>query len=425
MIDTDVLKQMVEKQITETVNNHVYGVLTSTEWAKPLEDKILKYTQDRILTKFANSTTMPEILEAVKTTVAELFADGKVPGVAEFVNLDLVKITVDQEVDRITRTAVAELFTDAVWLEKIEKTLNQMVVRRTVETIGSIDINTVIHQRVDENMDKLKIELLNNFSSTGIDDQATSCQLTILDETTVIENTLTARAAKFVESVTVKDLAVTGSINTDNKSWNVLAADISAKTLKQLDQEWKDRLVEQVAEEIKRNGIKFDTVTIDDQPLIAGNQLARTITQSNLQKVGRLQDLTVEGETSLNETVIVVKKRLGVNTEHPDSALNVWDEEISISAGKYKNQEAYIGTSRDQALNIGVNKLPQLTIGTDGVTAVKKLRVAQYMIGHGTTVPNYSGTKGDIIFNADPMPGQPFAWVCLGAYKWKTLRAVE
>jgi len=205
----------------------------------------------------------------------------------------------------------------------------------------------------------------------------------------------------------------------------VLAADISAKTLKQLDQEWKDRLVEQVAEEIKRNGIKFDTVTIDDQPLIAGNQLARTITQSNLQKVGRLQDLTVEGETSLNETVIVVKKRLGVNTEHPDSALNVWDEEISISAGKYKNQEAYIGTSRDQALNIGVNKLPQLTIGTDGVTAVKKLRVAQYMIGHGTTVPNYSGTKGDIIFNADPMPGQPFAWVCLGAYKWKTLRAVE
>jgi len=425
MIDTDVLKQMVEKQITETVNNHVYGVLTSTEWAKPLEDKILKYTQDRILTKFANSTTMPEILEAVKTTVAELFAAGTVPGVAEFVNLDLIKTTVDHEVDRITRTAVAELFTDVVWLEKIEKTLNQMVVRRTVETIGSIDINTVIHQRVDENMARLKVELLENFSSTGIDDQATSCQLTILDETIVVENTLTARAAKFVESVTVKDLAVTGSINTDNKSWNVLAADISAKTLKQLDQDWKDRLVGQVADEIKRNGIKFETVTINNEPLLAGNQLARTITQSNLQKVGRLQDLIVDGETSLNETVIVVKKRLGINTEHPDSALNVWDEEVSISAGKYKNQEAYIGTSRDQALNIGVNKLPQLTIGTDGVTSVKKLRVAQHMIGHGTTVPNYSGTKGDIIFNADPMPGQPFAWVCLGAYKWKTLRAVE
>ena len=425
MIDTDVITRMIEQQIAETVNDHVYGVLTSTEWSKPLEDKILKYTQYRILSKFANSTTMPEILEAVKTSVAELFAAGTVPGVAQFVNNDLIKTTVDQEVDRITRTAVAELFTDVVWLEKIEKTLNQIVVHRTVATIGSIDINTVIHQRVDENMAKLKIELLNNFSSTGIDDQSTSCQLTILDETTVIENTLTARAAKFVDSVTVKDLAVTGSINTDNQSWNVLAADISAKTLKQLDQDWKDRLVEQVAEEIKKNGIKFDNVTVDDQLLVVGNQLARTITQSNLQKVGRLRDLTVEGETSLNETVVVVKKRLGVNTEHPDSALNVWDEEISISAGKYKNQEAYIGTSRDQALNIGVNKLPQLTIGTDGITAVKKLRVAQYMIGHGTTVPNYSGTKGDIVFNADPMPNGAFAWVCLGNYKWKTLKAVE
>lgn len=425
MIDKDVLTQMVEKQITETVNNHVYGVLTSTDWAKPLEDKILTYTQDRILSKFANSTTMPEILEAVKTSVAKLFDDGLVPGVAQFVDNTLIKTTVDQEVDRITRDAIAELFTDEVWLEKIEKTLNQIVIRRTVETIGSIDINTVIHQRVDENMARLKIELLENFASTGIDDQATSCQLTILDETTVVENTLTARAAKFVESVTVKDLAVTGSINTDNQSWNTLAADISAKTLKQLDQEWKTKLVEQVAEEIKKNGIEFDTVTIDDQLLVSGNQLARTITQSNLQKVGRLKDLTVEGETSLNETVIVVKKRLGINTEYPDSALNVWDEEISISAGKYKNQEAYIGTSRDQALNLGINKIPYLTIGTDGITAVKKLRVAQYMIGHGTQVPNYSGTKGDIVFNADPMPGQPFAWVCLGAYKWKTLKAVE
>ena len=107
MIDTDVITRMIEQQIADTVNDHVYGVLTSTEWSKPLEDKILKYTQDRILSKFANSTTMPEILEAVKTTVAELFAAGTVPGVAEFVNTNLIKATVDQEVDRITRTAVA------------------------------------------------------------------------------------------------------------------------------------------------------------------------------------------------------------------------------------------------------------------------------------------------------------------------------
>ena len=75
MIDTAIITRMIEQQITETVGNLVSDVLTSDDWAKPLEDKILKYTQDRILSKFANSTAMPEIIEAVKTSVGELFAN--------------------------------------------------------------------------------------------------------------------------------------------------------------------------------------------------------------------------------------------------------------------------------------------------------------------------------------------------------------
>jgi len=352
-------------------------------------------------------------------------SESKITATAISIDTASIAHLVDQAVENSITSAIATLGTDPVWLEKIETMINQAVVRRTVATIGSIDINTVIHQQVDENMKKLKVELLSNFSSTGIDDKATSCQLTILDDTTVIENMLTAHSANFVDSVSVKNLSVTGSINTDNRSWHALAADISTRTIEQLDQSWRDLLVSQVADEIKKNGIKFDNVNIDDQPLIAGGQLSKSITRSSLQKLGRLEDLVVLGETSLNETVTVVKQRLGVNTEQPDSALNVWDEEVSVSIGKYKNQEAFIGTNRNQTLNIGVNKLPHITIGTDGITSVNKLRVAQHMIGHGTTVPNYSGTKGDIVFNADPMPGGVFAWVCLGNFKWKTLRAVE
>lgn len=346
---------------------------------------------------------------------------------ATAISIDTSSITtlVDQAVENSIASAIATLGTDPMWLEKIEGMINKAVVHRTLSALTSIDVNTVIQQRVDENVEKFKIELIKNFSSTGIDDRATKCQLSILDETTVIENLLTARAGNFVESVVVRDLAVTGSINTDNRSWDTLAAAISAKTLAQLEQDWKDRLVQQTVEEISKNGIAFTSVTVNDEPLVSKNQLAKTITQSNLQKVGRLHDLVVEGETSLNNTVVVVKKRLGVNTEQPDSALNVWDEEISISAGKYKNQEAFIGTSRNQTLNIGVNKNPQITIGTDGVTGIGKLRVAQYMIGHATSVPGYEGTKGDIVFNVNPMPNSPFAWVCLGGHKWKTLKAVE
>ena len=425
MIDADVIKRMIEQQITETVSSHVSGVLTSDEWAQPIEQKIVKYTQDRILSKFANSAAMPEIIEAVKTSVGELFANGHIPGVSTFVDNDLIKVTVDKEVEKQTQLTVVKLFKDPVWLERIEKVINQAVVRQTMITVGSIDISTIIHQRVDENRATFKRELLEGFSSTGIDDKATACQLTIMDDTIVVENILTARSANFVESVTVRDLAVTGSINTDNLSWDVLAANISAKTLAQLDKDWRDTLVDQVATEIKTNGIDFANVKVDGCPLVLGGELARTVTQSSLRRVGRLQGLVVDGETNLNETVVVVKKRVGVNTEQPDAALNVWDEEVSISAGKYKNQEAYIGTNRDQALNISINRMPQITLGTDGVTGIKKLRVAQYMIGHGTSVPGYAGTKGDIVFNADPVPKSAFAWVCLGGHQWKVLKAVE
>jgi hypothetical protein len=425
MIDADVIKRMIEQQITETVSSHVSGVLTSDEWAQPIEQKIVKYTQDRILSKFANSAAMPEIIEAVKTSVGELFANGHIPGVSTFVDNDLIKVTVDKEVEKQTQLTVGKLFKDPVWLEKIENMINQAVVRRTLQTVGSIDIATIIHERVDENMAKFKREMLEGFASTGIDDKATACQLTIMDETTVVENTLTARAGNFVESVTVKDLAVTGSINTDNHSWDTLANNISAKTLTQLNQDWKDKLVLQVAEKIKEDGINFENVKVEDHLLVSRGELARTITQSNLQKVGRLQDLIVDGEASFNETVIVVKKRLGINTEHPDSALNVWDEEVSISAGKYKNQEAYIGTNREQVLNIGINKTPQITLGIDGVTSINKLRVAQYSISHDVTVPGYAGTKGDIVFNSNPTPNSAFAWVCLGKHNWKVVKAVE
>ena len=110
MIDTAVITRMIEQQIAETVSSHVSGVLTSDDWAKPLEDKILKFTQDRILSKFASSTAMPEIIEAVKTSVGELFANGNIPGIAQFVDTAVIKTAVDHEVERITQAAVVELF---------------------------------------------------------------------------------------------------------------------------------------------------------------------------------------------------------------------------------------------------------------------------------------------------------------------------
>jgi hypothetical protein len=332
---------------------------------------------------------------------------------------------VEQAVEDNILNVVDSLAQDPVWLEKIERMINQTVIQRTVARIGSIDVPDIIRQQVDKNMEDLHKTLLNNFSSTGIKDTASQCQLTVMDETIVIENCLTTKNLEVIGSTVVKDLTVKGSINTDNPSWNTLADAVSEKTLVHLNDKWKTELVAQVTKQIQDNGIAFEQVTIGNEPLLSGGRLANKITDSNIQSLGRLRDLKVTGEAHIYNTVSVVNKRLGVNTEQPEMAFSVWDEEVSVIIGKHKAKQAYIGTSRDSAVAIGVNRVPHIEIDVEGLTTVKKLRVGQHRISHNTIVPGWSGTRGDIVFNSSPGPDQVFAWQCLGGFQWRVLKSIE
>jgi hypothetical protein len=332
---------------------------------------------------------------------------------------------VEQTVQENIFSVVDSLAQDPVWLEKIERMINQAVVQRTVSKIASTDINTIIHQRVDETLETVHKKFMQNFASTGIVDQANAVQLTVMDETVVIENQLIAKDLKIVGNTAVKDLTVTGSINTDNESWHTLAEEVSRRTLDQLDQSWTNRLIKQVAEQIQQQGIDFDSITLQGQPLISGNCLNSHITESNLQRLGHLQELQVRGEAHIYNTLSVVNRRIGINTATPESALSVWDEEVSVIIGKHQAKQAYIGTSRDQGLTLGVNRQPQIEIDPAGLTRIKKLQVGLHKIMHDTQVPGWSGTRGDLVFNSSPGPDRVFAWVCLGGHKWQTLKSAE
>jgi hypothetical protein len=268
--------------------------------------------------------------------------------------------------------------------------------------------------------------LLKNFTSTGIVDQASKRELTVMDDVVVVENCLTANSIEAVDSVRVQNLVVTGSINTDNASWSALVSDISQKTLNQLTTEWNKDLVNQVVKQIQDCGIDFEEVRVKGEKVIDGNQLSRAVTESGLQSVGTLKTLTVRGEAKFNnDTLNVLNRRLGINTDSPEKALSVWDEEVSVVIGKHKLNQAYIGTNREQGVVIGVNREPHIEINTDGLTTVKKLQVGLHKISHAAQVPGWSGNKGDIVFNTNFGPGRVFAWVCLGTFNWQTLKSSE
>jgi hypothetical protein len=248
----------------------------------------------------------------------------------------------------------------------------------------------------------------------------------VMDDVVVVENCLTAKSVEAVDSIKVQHLVVTGSINTDNHAWSELASVIGQKTLDQLTTEWNKNLVDQVVKQIQEHGVDFDQVRVAGESVISGNQLTSAITESGLQSVGTLKNLSVRGEAHFNNnTVNVLNKRLGVNTDAPEMALSVWDEEVSVVVGKNKANEAYIGTNRDQGIVIGVNRKPQIELNTNGLTTVKKLQIGLHKISYDVQVPGWSGTRGDLVFNSNPGPDRVFAWVCLGAHRWQVLKSAE
>jgi hypothetical protein len=420
MLDASALQQLVEQQVKKEVADKIQQVMND-EWLNTVEADAIKFTQDRIVAKFANSDAMPELVAAVKTSVRDLFAGNQLPGLGQYIDYDLLKQNVNDSTQVMVKQAIDELSVDPAWLEKIEKLINQQAAQRVLASLSTVDIRPIIKESVANTVESVKVHIFK-----GIQTQSESVELTVMDQHVVVENNFTAKDIVAVNSVTVKDLVVKGSINTDNHSWEALASQISKKTFEQLDQQWKDTLAHQVAENIKLDGIDFDNVKVAGDFLIKDGKLSLNITESSLRSVGILQKLTVAGDTFLNETVSVNKKRMGINTRDPDMALSIWDEEVTISAGKFKTQTGFIGTTRKQALTIGVNKTPAIEINDNGLTAIKQLQVGIHRVSHGTEVPNYSGTKGDIVFNADPTVNNPvFAWQCLGGFKWKVIKAVE
>lgn len=416
MIDAKALENLVKEQIKQTVTEQ----FTNVDWHKEVEDEIIKYCENRILGKFNNSMFLPELVETVKKSVSELFSRGMIPGIETFVNKDLITSLVNQAVEQTIDTALAALEQDPAWLEKVETRVLQAQVQRTVAGLNSVDIKSVIVDRANEIFKTI------DFSTPGIQDLAKNCQLTVLNDEVVVENKLTASEITAVNSISVKDLSVTGSINTDNRAWQELSKHLSQQAVAQITQDWQNKLVVATAKTITDQGINFKNVNIDGVALVSGNQLSNKITQSSLQTVGTLERLTVKNELYANDTLTVNNHRVGINTADPQMALTLWDEEVSISVGKFKQDVAYIGTNKPQGITFAINRQPAIEIDVAGLTKVKQLQLGINRIQFSDTLPNWSGAKGDIVFNNNPTVGNNiFAWVCLSGHKWKTIKSIE
>jgi hypothetical protein len=425
MIDNMSLDSLIEQQIKLAVEQRVQAVIDQTDWIDQLENRIIKYVQDRIVSRFANISTVPDLVATVERSVGQLFDQGRIPDVSQYVDSTKLSSAVDSGIQVLVDTTISNLVVDPAWINKIEQIVNQNMSQQFLRKLSDLDINSLLVSTIDAGIDRWQDRLKKDFRTQGIVDLAKEIELTVMDGVVVVEHDFVAKTVQVTDDLTVKNLVVSGTINTDNRSWNELKDVISQQVLTAATEQWRQDLVDQVVELSRTAGINFDTVMIDNQALIENNTLSTTVVDSHLQSTGTLRSLKVAGAAQFGQTMHVAGRRVGINTQDPEMALSVWDEEVSIIAGKLSKQQAFVGTARLQNIAIGVNRIPQIEIDVDGLTTIKQLRVGRHRISHANSVPGYSGTRGDLVLNSDPKPGTPFAWVCLGAFQWQSLNSAQ
>jgi len=284
---------------------------------------------------------------------------------------------------------------------------------------NSINFSAIKQNEIAISGDSVSGGLITNFSSTGIDDRATDCTITILDEHTIVENNLIAASADIKGSVKIEgDLVLRGTIPTDSLAFKNIVIEAATTVVTNLDENLFEGYSNKVFDKIRTDGIDLNQITIDGEAVITGNKIGIKITESNLQKLGVVRELQTSGETFLSESLYVSNRRVGVNTIDPGHALSVWDQEVEVVVGKRSQDRAMLGTVRSQDLVITSNNKNNLVCHPDGSVRIDNLAIGSVAMTSSSSVPNSNNPIGAIVWNDKPEIGKPIGWVSLGGARW-------
>jgi len=426
MLNTADLEQLVRDQVAKSVNDEIVGLLDSTDWLNSVEASIIEYAQQRVVAKFSNADAMAQILSTVENSVKTLFENGSISSIKELVSEESLQKTINAQLNVNVEQYVTQLFNNTEWVGYVKSQVVGTFVRNLSKELAQVDVKKEIKSQVSDLFDSFASQI----SFSGIDDQATNVELTVMDGAVVVENDFAATNIQAVDSIVTEnatvhgDLVVHGNVNTDGHAWDNLKTDVEHTVTKRFEEVSKQSIIEDILTKAESHGINFASVTINGTSLVSGETLSPKITNTNIKRLGLLEEISVRGEADFNNTVFVANKRLGINTREPSAALSVWDEEVEVTMGKRKERTGFIGTNRKQHLEIGVNGKGNIVIHDTGLVEIPQLQVGKQRIGHGNSVPGYSGSKGDIVFNINvSSKNTVFAWMCIGGFNWVALSA--
>ena len=279
---------------------------------------------------------------------------------------------------------------------------------------NSVNITHIDFTTDDISGDYISGGTITNFSSTGIVDEASHTMVHLDDDGLSVDNIVT-------NDIEVDNITVSGKMTVKNMTIEFQQEEIGTNI----------------------NLHKAGLIYIGNDCIMSRSELGSSVVYSNLRKVGRLTNLTVDGRFDAGYTLTVndMKNQVGINTEEPIGALHVVSgggAEVVIDGS---GADGYIGTARNQSLMFGTDSLRKenpayLTIDTIGHVYISnsldvkgdiKFNSTKFTTGYETPAPGWH-ERAEIIWNQDPSIGMPIGWVCLEAGdpgKWATFGTIE
>jgi hypothetical protein len=405
------LKANMQKELKDQVSAEVVKTLATTELTSIITGLITNQIQARV-DKFdfirASELELQKIVQTLTNQINRTLTDSANAQISNYVRQKLVQVDLHDSIQSVIRTSLGDTL-----------------------TAGSFPESSIPHTSIDfkgfkTSGDSIVGGIIGNFGSTGIEDRASRVALTLMDQASAFEGPIWAPSALIKGNVTIDGtLIVNGDVATNTPIFLKLVDQTSDAVRANLNTELFAGFSHTLFDKIRTEGLDLDKITQNGKEVVSGNRLGYHIIDTNIQRVGVLNDLQTSGENLFVDTLYVTQHRVGVNTTEPTWALTIWDEEVELAVSKKSQDTAYINTPRNQTLILGSNNRQNLVLNPDGSVDVDNLRVGNVPMSSATAIPNYNAITGTIVWNESPGPGGAVGWVCLGGTRWAKFGIIE
>jgi hypothetical protein len=299
------------------------------------------------------------------------------------------------------------------------------------ELLGTLDINSIVNAKAEAaatdaitsfkfpdnsipfaslNLDgvqlsaaKLDSGIVPQFNSKGISDTSTKTQLMVTDEGIITTNNITAENLLIDDNAFFKNITVDGD-------FSIAGLDTFVKNI--ADETAAVYTAQSTKQDIDISG---RNIVYGDRLILSSDTLGPQIINSNIRRLGNLQELSVEGQAIIHETLVVTNNKVGINTESASGALSVWDEDAEFTLVKHSPRTMYAGSTRATDLIFGTNNQNQLKLKSNNSIELNgPLRFNGILINVVDRIPEQVGEPGEIAVMRDGTA----IYRCLGQNSW-------